>query len=198
MPQRTVERLLADVHFALEKGLGTRDLIPMLTSLMQSAPVGSEVSRFARLQLGRQLLQTDPFRAASLARAVNAEREDDEALGLLGLALTLLGHFRAAAKAYRRACQLAPNHPGHPHNLGHLMDVALNRPENAVSWLKRSRHLAPDVPEIASSLAHALLRVGKVAEARHILVTGGALDAQTAEQTVNAWLSSDSEPACVE
>ncbi|HEY5961340.1 MAG TPA: hypothetical protein VIV60_32505 [Polyangiaceae bacterium] len=189
MAPRTVERLLADVQFALERGLGNRDLVPMLTNLLRSAPAGSEISRFARLQLGRQILQTNPFRAAALARSVCTEQEDDEALGLLGLALTLLGHFRGAAKAHRRACQLAPNHPGHPHNLGHLLDAALDNPAGALPWLTRSHQLAPDVSEIASSLAHALVRLGKVHEARSILATSGGLAVDDANKTVEQWLS---------
>src|SRR5512145_1484974 len=154
MANRTVECLLADVQFALARNLPVRDLVPMLTDLLRCAPSDSDVSRFARLQLAKQLLEANPFRAAALARSVIREQEDDDALGVLGVALTLLGFYRAAATAHRRACALAPDHPGHAHNLGHLLDVALGRPREAIPWLSTAARLAPDVPDIASSLAH--------------------------------------------
>jgi Flp pilus assembly protein TadD len=189
MPQRTVEHLLADVNFALERGMTARDLVPMLKHLLRCAPVGSEAGRFARLELGRQLLTSDPFRAATLARSVAREQADnDDAFGLLGLALTLLGHFRAAAAAQRRACKIAPAHPGHAHNLGHLLDAALGCPAQAIPWLERAFRAAPDVPGIASSYAHALVGVGRIEDARTMLREHARLDAKSADTTVSAWL----------
>jgi Flp pilus assembly protein TadD len=202
MPQRSVECLMADVNFAIERGLGARDLIPMLRQLLRSAPVGSVISRYARLHLGRLLLESEPFRAAALARSVALERlqahEDDagEAFGLLGLALTLLGHFRAATAAQRRACQLAPGHPGHAHNLGHLLDAGLGRPAEALFWLERAFRYAPDVPGIASSYAHALVGVGRVEQARTILRTHGRLAPELADAQVSQWLTPSFEREC--
>lgn len=189
MATRTAEQLLADVTFALERDLGARDLVPMLEQLVSRAAAGSDVSRFARLQLGRQLLEKNPFRAAALARSVLLEEEGDEAFGLLGLALTLLGHFRAAATAHRRACRLRPGHPGHAHNLGHLLDVGFAAPRRALPWLERAFRDASDVPEIASSYAHALLGVGRVDAARRVLVEHALLTPSEAEATVSRWLS---------
>lgn len=189
MASRTVEHLFADVSFALERGLGARDLVPMLNRLVRCAPVGSDVSRFARLHLARQLVESEPFKAAALARSVVRETEDDEAYGLLGLALTVLGHYRAAAKAQRRACHLHPSHPGHAHNLGHLLDVALGAPRRGLHWLERAFRAAPDVPEIASSYAHALVRTGDTARAKSILRDHAELEPGEVERTVNQWLS---------
>lgn len=188
MATRTVEHLLADVNFALERGLGARDLVPMLKHLLRIAPNGSDASRFARLQLSRQLLTTNPFQSAALAKSVIRELPDDEAYGLLGLAFTVLGHFRAAAAAQRRACQLAPTHPGHAHNLGHLLDAAFDRPRQGLPWLERAFLQAPDVPGIASSYAHALVGVGRLDEARVMLLKHAGLDARSADSTLKEWL----------
>jgi Flp pilus assembly protein TadD len=189
MLQRTVEHLLADVNFALERGMTAHDLVPMLEHLLRCAPVASEIHRFARLELGRQLLESDPFRTATLARSVAHERGDnDEAFGLLGLALTLLGHFRAAASAHRRALRIAPSHPGHAHNLGHLLDAALGCPSRAIPWLERAFRGAPDVPGIASSYAHALVGVGRIDDARTMLRKYARLDAKSADTMVSKWL----------
>lgn len=189
MATRTVERLLVDVNFALERGLGPRDLVPMLNRLMRCAPAGSEVSRFARLQLGRQLVESQPFKAATLARSIISETEDDEAYGLLGLAMTVLGHYRSAAKAYRRAFCLQPSHPGHAHNLGHLLDAAFGDPHRGMPWLEQAFRGAPDVPQIASSYAHALVRVGRIERARNILLEHAGLSANDADTTIDGWLS---------
>jgi len=189
MAQRTVEQLLADVRFALDRGLGARDLVPMLSHLVTCAPQGSDTSRFARLELGRQLLSTNPFRTATLARSVVNEREDDQAWGLLGLALTLLGHYRSAVAAQRHACQLDPAHPGHAHNLGHLLDVALGCPKQALPWLERAFLGASDVPGIASSYAHVLVGLGRLDDARRMLVNHALLDAASAEDILNRWLA---------
>lgn len=195
MATRTVERLLVDVNFALERGLGARDLVPMLTRLVRCAPAGSDVSRFARLQLARQLVESEPFKAATLARSVLAETEDDEAYGLLGLALTVLGHYRAAAKAYRHACRLHPSHPGHAHNLGHLLDAAFGSPQRGMLWLERAFRAAPDVSQIASSYAHALVRVGRIDQAKTVLTRHAGLDRDQVEGTVAQWLAAPIESA---
>lgn len=189
MATRTVEHLLADVSFALERGLGARDLVPMLSRLVRCAPVGSDASRFARVHLARQLVESEPFRAAALARSVVRETDDDEAYGLLGLALTVLGHYRAAAKAHRRACHLHPSHPGHAHNLGHLLDVALGAPRRGLPWLERAFRAAPDVPEIASSYAHALVRTGNTEHAKTILREHAELEQREVDRTLSQWLS---------
>src|SRR5690606_18047263 len=135
MPKRsaeTVERLLSDVEWALEKGLGARDLVPMLERLLRRAASGSDAWVFASRQLAEQVVQRDPWRAAGLARRVLASCDDDRSWAVLALALTLMGHYRAAARAYRRALALAPDCPNHLHNLGHLLDVALDRPRSAL------------------------------------------------------------------
>lgn len=188
MARRTVEHLMTDVAFALEQGLGARDLVPMLKRLVRKAPLGSEESRFARLCLARHLLESQPFVAARLSHAVTIEEPlNDEAWGLYGLTLTILGHFRAAKKALLRACSLAPEHPGHAHNLGHLLDIGFERPEAALPWLRRAFTEAQEVPSIACSYAHALYRAGRVTAALDVLCSHGAMDTTTATATLEQW-----------
>ncbi len=61
--------------------------------------------------------------------------DDDRAWAVLGFCQTLLGNYRYAAKAYRRAVHAAPKNPWYAHNLGHLLDVALDRVEEALPLL---------------------------------------------------------------
>jgi tetratricopeptide (TPR) repeat protein len=188
MAGRTVENLIADVAFALEQGLGARDLVPMLQQLVERAPPGSDVSRFARLKLAQQLLAEAPFRAAALSRCLAQEDDtDDEAWGLYGLSLTILGHYQAAKVALMRACALAPEHPQHAHNLGHLLDAGFQRPRAALPWLKRAFAAAREVPSIASSYAHALSRSGEAAQAIELLCSHGRMDRESARRTVEEW-----------
>jgi len=188
MAGRTVEHLLQDVTFALKQGLGPQDLVPMLQKLAGAAPPDSDASRFARLCLARQLLGTDPFRAAALTRILTKEEpSNDEAWGLYGLSLTILGHYHEARRALERACQLAPEHPGHAHNLGHLLDAAFHRPLSAIPWLRSAFDAAREEPSLASSYAHALSGAGQGTKALEILVQYGAMDQETARETLLRW-----------
>ena len=84
---------------------------------------------------------------------------------LMGLCQALLGNFRMAVSQYRKALHLSPQTPWYHHNLGHLIDVALDNPQRAESYLRRAHKLEPDHDEIIGSLAHCVARVGKIDEA---------------------------------
>jgi Tfp pilus assembly protein PilF len=166
---RDPAKLLRSVEFALRHGFEPDEVRPMLEELVTVSQAGSAQWVFAHRTLAEVLLEHTPWRAATAARIAAAHSpEDDGACALLALALTLLGHYRAAAKAYTRAIAIAPQNPGYAHNLGHLLDVALGRPVEAVPLLRRAHRDDPHV-EIAASLAHALARVGKVAEGKRVL-----------------------------
>jgi tetratricopeptide (TPR) repeat protein len=151
-----VARLAGDVAWAIEKGLGPRDLVPM-----------------------------DPWRTASLARQVLVHQESDRTWALLGLALSVLGHYASAKRAFAKALHLAPGCPSYAHNLGHLLDVGLDRPREALRWLEQAFQIRPFDAEIAASYAHALVRLGRTPEARQALEGAmgeipGAVDAMLA------------------
>jgi len=94
---------------------------------------------------------------------------DDGAWAVLGLAQSLLANYRYAAHAYERALALTPDNPWYAHNLGHLYDVALDRPADALPLLSRATFAQPAEADIAASYAHALARCGKVTMAKRIL-----------------------------
>ncbi len=193
MRPRSLECLLGDVAFALRQGLGPGELVPMLERLLELAPAGSEARRFGSLQLAEILIHTQPFRAASLARPVALECASDRAWGIVGLALTLLGHYRAAVRAYRHALLLAPNHAGYLHNLGHVLDVGLDRYREARAYLELAHRGEPKVREIASSLAHAVARAGHHNRAVDLLCESVGMTKSVALATVEIWLSRSNE-----
>lgn len=195
MRHRSLECLLGDVAFALREGLGPGDLIPMLERLLEVAPAGSEACRFGRLHLADLMIHTNPFRAASLARGVALECASDRAWGIVGLAMTLLGHYRAAVGAYKRALLLAPNHVGHLHNLGHVLDVGLDRYREARAYLELAHKGEPQVSEIASSLAHAIARSGHLNRAMELLCGSVGMTKSAASATIEMWLSRAPETA---
>src|SRR6185436_18144114 len=168
-PGHELDQLITDVEWAMAQRFPARDLVPMLENLVKAAPSGSEPAHFAKLQLAELTVMNSPWRAARFARDVLAGGEGDRAWAVLALAYTLLGHYRIAARAYRRALALAPDCAVYEHNLGHLLDIGLNRPKDAVRYLARAHKNLPEEPEIASSYAHALLRLGQEAQARKLL-----------------------------
>jgi tetratricopeptide (TPR) repeat protein len=191
-----LERLVGDVEWAKAQRLPARELVPMLRRLVAAAPEGSPERHRARRDLAEQVLPTNPWLAARLARDVLRGAEDDRAYGVLGLAHTLLGNFRAAARAYRKALAIAPATPEYEHNLGHLLDVAFNRPLAALPHLKRALAALPAEAEIESSLAHALLRAGRAEEAAKHLRSALDNDETRLRETLAAWAAANAnQPA---
>jgi tetratricopeptide (TPR) repeat protein len=181
-------KLLMSAQWALARDLSPRDLVPMLRKVVARAEPGSAAALFAQRHLGRLLLKDSPWRAARLAWDVLRHQEDDEAWAILGLAHTLLGNYRCAKTAYYRALALAPNCPAYAHNLGHLLDVALDRPRDGLRYLACAHRAEPNEPELASSYAHALARSGRLDDARRILRRALSKDEAGVERILTAWL----------
>lgn len=185
-----VERLRSNVEWAMARGLPARDLVPMLERLLAHAPPASEAWIFGHQKLAEQLVHARPWKALLLARRLLRVEEDGRTWAVAALAYTLLGHYRAACNAYRRALSLVGDSPEYAHNLGHLLDAALNRPKAALPYLRAAWRGLPDEPEVASSYAHALARVGRIDEARSLLQF--ALDeGADAEEWIQRWLAAD-------
>ena len=187
-----LERLVGDVEWAKAQRLPARELVPMLRRLVAAAPEGSPERHRARRDLAEQVLPTNPWQAARLARDVLRGAEDDRAYGVLGLAHTLLGNYRAAARAYRQGLALAPGTPEYEHNLGHLLDVAFNRPLAALPHLRRALSALPAEAEIESSLAHALVRAGRLEEGEKHLRSAVGNDSERVRDILAQWVASSS------
>ncbi len=185
---RKIERLLGNVQWAMARGLGPRDLVPMLDKLAREAEPGSDVALFARRELAALLAGTQPWRAARLCLDVLAIAADDaQAWSVLGLAHSLLGNYRCARRAYLRARQLSPDCAATAHNLGHLLDLAFDSPRGALPHLLSAYRLAPDEVEIAGSYAHALLRAGRVADARRVLSQALRGEPERVDELLDEW-----------
>ncbi len=179
------DRILSEVGWALERGLDARDLVPMLERLCAAADEGSPAHDFALCRLAELLAPVEPWRAALVARRLLTRTEDGRAWGALGLALTVLGHPRAAARAYRRALRLVPDDGAYLHNLGHLLDAALGRTAAALPLLGRACRLLPRDREVAASYALALSRSGDVVRARRTLAR--VVGARQADRILARW-----------
>lgn len=138
----------------------------ILEELIDRAVEGSKESCFAHRQLAELLLEENPWAAAlHLRRVLQVDNDDDIAHALMGLCQALQGNFRIAVSSYRRAVSLCPSNPWYNHNLGHLLDVALDAPEDAIGYLRRAHRAQPLQEEVGASLALCLGRLGQCAEA---------------------------------
>ena len=163
-------RLRQEIERALRRAFDPADVLPRLARLARLAPPSSDDGIFAHRQLAELLVERHPWRAAIYARrALVHRRDDDRAWAVLAFCQTLLGNFRAAASAYKKAIACAPSNPWYAHNLGHLLDVALGEPARALRYLGAAYDAKGENSEIVASYAHALARAGKMEEARVVL-----------------------------
>jgi tetratricopeptide (TPR) repeat protein len=163
----TVEEVWAQAEEALEAS--SKRAEGLLTRLVSMAEDGSDASLFAHRHLAELHLEDNPWKSAlHLKRVLAYCGEDDILHALMGLCHALLGNYRVAVRAYREASQLAPQTPWYHHNLGHLMDVALDDAVGAEPHLRRAYELEPDHDEIVGSLAHCVARLGDLDEARRL------------------------------
>jgi tetratricopeptide (TPR) repeat protein len=154
--QHDADRLRREVERALRNQEEPEEILHQLARLARAAEPESEEWIFAHRHLAELGVEHDPWRAALFARRVLALREDDDgAWAVLGLAQSLLGHYRYAARAYERALELSPGNPWYAHNLGHLYDVALNRPLDALPLLAQATQAETGEADIAASGATA-------------------------------------------
>jgi pentatricopeptide repeat protein len=164
------ERLKRDVEGALQRALDPADVLPMLHRLSRTATPGSDESVFAHRQLAELLIERHPWRATLHAKRVLAVvPNDDRAWAVLGACQAMLGHYRFAATAYKRALDAAPENPSYAHNLGHVLDVAMGQPHDAIPWLRAAYAAQTESSDIAASFAHALARAGEIGEAESVL-----------------------------
>jgi len=162
-----IEELWIEAEQALESS--SKRAEALLTKLASKAEEGSDASLYAYRHLAELNLERNPWKAALQLRKVLAHCHDDDVLhALMGLCHALLGNYRMAVRSYRQASRLAPLTPWYHHNLGHLMDVALGDPRNAVGHLRRAYELEPDHDEIIGSLAHCVARLGRLDEAKRL------------------------------
>ena len=193
--RQQAQELRRQIEWTLARAADPSDVLPMLHRLTRLAHDGSDDSLFAHLHLAELLVERDPWRAALFARRVLAHRpDDDRGWATLALCQTMLGNYKFAVSAYHRALASAPKNPWYAHNLGHLLDVALGRAAEAIGWLKRAYQSAADSGEVAASYAHALARLGRLAEARRVLTRAMKKGSSREHAALLKWLEQGAPP----
>ncbi len=166
-------RLQRDLSQLLGRPVRSADLVATLEHLARTATDIAAAS-FAAGCLAELLADSDPWAASLHAKRLLAREPDDaRAWAALALAQVHLGNFRYAARCYGEAAARDQANPWYVHNLGHLTDIALNAPEEALPYLARAVSLAPDKIDLIASYAHALGRCGKQEEAQSLLGAHG-------------------------
>ena len=165
-------RLRKRVERALANGARGSDVLRDLESIIREAEEGDRDALFAHRQLAELRLEESPWRAAlHLRKLIAAAAADDGVHALMGLCQAMLGNFKVAIAAYRKALELSPRNPWYHHNLGHLLDVGGGNARGAIKHLRFAYELEPAEDEIAASLAHCLARLGELDEARALAET---------------------------
>jgi len=160
-------RLRKKVERALANGARGSDVVRDLEAIVRDAEEGDRDALFAHRQLAELRLEESPWRAAlHLRKLIGAAAADDGVHALMGLCQAMLGNFKMAISAYRRAVELSPRNPWYHHNLGHLLDVGGGNARAAIKYLRFAYELEPAEDEIGASLAHCLARLGELDEAR--------------------------------
>lgn len=176
-----LEALRHDVDRMLYAGESRAHVLARLAAVARTTAEGSDDWIFAVRTMAVVGAPENPWKASLLARRVIALVPGaSDAWGALGLAQSLVGNERFAARCYQRAIALeggrASAQPSLLHNLGHLYDVVLGRPDDAVPLLQDALAAATRMrmprklrEEIAASLVHAVARAGDPTRARAIL-----------------------------
>lgn len=143
----------------------------LLEELEAQSADGSDAALFAQRNLATLYLEESPWKALlHLRKVVVAAPRDPAVHALMGLCQALLGNYRAAVNAYRKAAGLDPEVPSYQHNLGHLLDVALGECEAAEAPLAEALRLSPEDDQIIASYAACLARLahrdGEVVDAQ--------------------------------
>lgn len=189
MEHEGTQRLRLEIERTLRRAFDPADVLPRLARLARMAPAASDDAVFAHRQLAELLAERHPWRAALHARHALGHRDDDDrAWAVLAFCQTLLGNFRCAVTAYKKALACSPGNPWYAHNLGHLLDVAIGQPVRAVAFLRAAHAGKPDSSEMAASFAHALARSGRTEEARRVLSAGLARHPSRELSALMRWL----------
>ena len=187
-------KLRRDVELALS-GPDPLRVLPLLHRLAARAEDGSDECVFAHRQLAEVLLDRDPWRAALHARRVVRMRpEDDRAWAALGLSQSLLGNHLYASRALVRAVALSPDNPWYAHNLGHTLDVALDKPREAAPHLRRAYAKSGKNVDVATSLAHALARCGKTRAAKALVQRALKQSPSPERRALLKWIDAGAPP----
>jgi len=165
-------RLRKRVERALASGARGIDVFRDLEAIVREAQDGDRDALFAHRQLAELRLEESPWLAAlHLRKLIASAAADDGVHALMGLCQAMLGNFKTAIAAYRRAVEMSPRNPWYHHNLGHLLDVGGGNARGAIKHLRFAYELEPAEDEIAASLAHCLARLGELDEARDLADT---------------------------
>jgi tetratricopeptide (TPR) repeat protein len=159
-------RLRTRIEDALRRERPRNEVMPLLSRLLANAGDHSELFVYAHRHMAELLITDEPWQSAlHLRQVMKAGAADDTTHALMGLCQALLGNFDSAVYQYERALALDPDNAWYHHNLGHLLDVALNRPEAAATHLHWAHEAHPMEDEVTASLSHCLARLGQLEQA---------------------------------
>ncbi len=185
-----LERLRARIDEALRRERPRAEVQPLVERLLAEAPEERDVQLYANRLLAELYIEDSPWQAAlHLRRLLKLGPANDTVYALMGLCQALLGNFDSAVVNYERAIALQPGNAWYHHNLGHLLDVALDMPESASVHLRKAHEAQPLEDEVTASLAHCVARLGRLEEAEALAREAQDLDPeQSSHNSLLAWI----------
>lgn len=132
---------------------------------------------------------TDALQAKS---RIDKNPNDAEAWANLAFAQATLGNYHSAVKSYARALYFYPDDANMAHNLGHVLDVGLNQPDDGIQWFEHALRIEPANADFAVSYGHALGRCKRIGDAERALSCAG--DGQEAVK-MRRWLAAGAPSA---
>lgn len=199
MPGELTSEELTALRVRAERLIGGDDVgavIQACEQLLAAAPPESDEAVFARRHLAESMLERAPWQAAlHLRHVVRLRPGDDVGHALLGLCHALLGNYQACVNSFRRALAIEPGNAYYEHNLGHILDLGLDRPEEAQEFLAAARTHAASHHEILASHAHCLARLGRLGEAREAVVQALKLEPDHGgHRSLRQWIEGGATP----
>lgn len=130
--------------------------------IIRAKPDGPRETAIAENERGLVHLEADrlPKAEEAFVRAIAADNNYGPAHNNLGRVFFCQKRYYDAAREFRAAQQLIPNHPEPPNNLG-LVYETVNQLEDAADHYAIAYTLAPQHPEIIGNYCRILLRRGQ-------------------------------------
>lgn len=170
--QCDLERLRKEAVSAMRMASSPQHRLHVLRKCLALFPPDGQDALCIHQLMADLSLCDNPWQAALSARQlIRLAPNNDQSWATYALALSLMSHHRSAIKAYRQAVSLDPTNPWYAHDLGYLLDVHLNKPEEALRFLEMAHRAQPWELEFATSYAHALHRLGHISQARRVMQT---------------------------
>ncbi len=102
-------------------------------------------------------------------KGAKTDRYKTAIMGRLGFIYIRLGQYDDSLRVHKETLKINPNDPSALNNLAWLLARHMNKPDQALPYIRKACKLAPDNGELLDTCGYVLLRMGKYDEALDLL-----------------------------